>query len=140
MRERRSMQPSHKKPLLLIVDDHPHILGLLGDILRLEGYPIHTASDGQEALESVEACRPDLIFLDLLMPNMDGFAFMDALKERRLFIPIVIITAHLNQANTERLAGYVAEGLVRGVYQKPFPPMVTLLEEVDRLTAQLPQR
>ncbi len=140
MRERRAMQHSQKKPLLLIVDDHPHILGLLGEILRLEGYPIHTAVDGQEALESVEACRPDLIFLDVQMPRMDGFAFLEALKERRLFIPIVIITAHLTKANRERLAGYVAEGLVRRVYQKPFPPMVTLLEEVDRLTAQLPHR
>ena len=140
MRERRAMQHPQKKPLLLIVDDHPHILGLLGDILRLEGYQIDTAVDGQEALERVEACRPDLIFLDVLMPKKDGFAFMDALKERRLFIPIVIITAHLNQATRERLAGYVAEGFVRGVYQKPFPPMVTLLEEVDRLTDQLPHR
>ncbi len=140
MRERRAMHPSHKKPLILIVDDHPHILGLLGDILRLEGYPIHTAVDGQEALESVEACRPDLIFLDVLMPKMDGFAFMEALKGRRIFIPIVIITAHLNKANRERLAGYVAEGLVRKVYQKPLPPMVTLLEEADLLTTQLPYR
>ncbi len=134
------MQPPQKKPLLLIVDDHPHILGLLGDILRLEGYPIHTAVNGQEALECVEACRPDMIFLDVLMPKMDGFAFIEALKERRIFIPIVVITAHLNKANRERLAEYVAEGLVRRVYQKPLPPMVTLLEEVDRLTTQLPHR
>jgi len=134
------MQYSHKKPQLLIVDDHPHILGLLGDILRLEGYPIQTAVDGQDALERVEACRPDLIFLDVLMPKLDGFAFMEALKERHIFIPIVIITAHLDNANRERLAAYVAEGLVQAVYQKPLPPMVTLLEEVDRLTAQLPHR
>lgn len=96
MRARRTMQHYQKKPLILIVDDHPHILGLLGDILRLEGYSIHTAVDGQEAF--------------------------------------------LSKANRERLAEYVAEGLVQRVYQKPLPPIVTLLEEVDRLTAQLPHR
>lgn len=67
---------------ILAVDDEPNILMSIEFILEMEGYEIHTARDGDEALETAERLRPDLILLDINMPRKDGYEVCRILRER----------------------------------------------------------
>jgi DNA-binding response OmpR family regulator len=80
---------------VLVVDDDPAIRGLVADALRDEGFSVDLAAHGREALEAVRARRPATIVLDLMMPIMDGFSFMEACHDEQLCdnVPIVVISA-----------------------------------------------
>jgi DNA-binding response OmpR family regulator len=80
---------------VLVVDDDPAIRGLVADALRLEGYAVDLAAHGREALEALRARRPATIVLDLMMPIMDGFSFIEACRRENLCtdVPIVVISA-----------------------------------------------
>jgi two-component system, chemotaxis family, chemotaxis protein CheY len=81
--------------VVLVVDDDKDIRDLLSDALRAEGYSVLSARHGAEALERLRACRPDLILLDLMMPVMDGLAFMAAKDSDPVIhdIPVIAMTA-----------------------------------------------
>jgi CheY-like chemotaxis protein/anti-sigma regulatory factor (Ser/Thr protein kinase) len=80
---------------LLVVDDDPKVVDLIQQLLEDEPYQVASAADGNQALEAIARARPDLILLDLLMPNLDGFAVIEHLRQDVQFsdIPIVVITA-----------------------------------------------
>jgi CheY-like chemotaxis protein len=85
------------KPTILIVDDDPYIRKMLVEVLGLEGYPLETATNGQEALEALDKGAPRLILLDLLMPVVDGRAVMNQLRatpEIRARHKIVLVSAN----------------------------------------------
>ena len=75
---------------ILVVDDEPSIVDVLTRFLSREGYDVVTAVNGREALERVRQDPPDLILLDVTMPELDGFAVCQQLKEdqRTALIPI----------------------------------------------------
>jgi CheY-like chemotaxis protein len=79
---------------ILIVDDEPDVLTYLSTLLEDHGYTTTTAKDGVEALTKVKAARPDLITLDISMPEKSGVKFYREMKEDASFkqIPIIIIT------------------------------------------------
>jgi PAS domain S-box-containing protein len=80
---------------ILIVDDNPANLDLLSGILSEQGYKVRLIPDGQLALMSVQSTRPDLILLDILMPEMDGYQVCEKLKadERTKDIPVIFVSA-----------------------------------------------
>jgi CheY-like chemotaxis protein len=80
---------------VLVVDDDPAIRGLVADALRGEGYTVDIAAHGREALDAMRARRPSTIVLDLMMPVMDGFSFLEACHQEQLCdgVPIVVISA-----------------------------------------------
>ena len=80
---------------VLVVDDDPAIRGLVADALRVEGYVVDLAAHGREALDAMRARRPATVVLDLMMPIMDGFSFMEACHQEQLCndVPIVVISA-----------------------------------------------
>lgn len=82
------------KEKILIVDDEPDIVKLLSDFLTGLGYQVIAAYNGREGLEKARQDRPDLILLDYVMPEMDGYAFLDELRHdpQLLTIPTVMIT------------------------------------------------
>lgn len=82
-------------PLVLIVDDVPKNIQLLGNILNNEGYDIIIAENGKEALERISDVLPDIILLDIMMPEMDGYETCKRLKEndRTRDIPVIFLTA-----------------------------------------------
>jgi PAS domain S-box-containing protein len=98
-RRLRSVQPSlfeRSRPLrVLVVDDEPADRKLLCDLLAAEGGQVLTASDGREALERLQNERPDLVVLDLMMPQVDGFSVVEAIRGRLDWqdVPILIVTA-----------------------------------------------
>ena len=120
-------------PLVLVVDDDPDILEAICDILEAEGYRVARARHGEEALARVEAQRPDVILLDLMMPVMDGVAFAQALRLRPAVrdVPIVVISA---DGNPQRAAAVGASGYLA----KPFD-IEALLAQVSGITRASPQ-
>ena len=81
-----------KKTTVLVADDDPHLLRLVTRNLQFEDYEVLPVSDGQQALEQIEAQRPDLVLLDVMMPKMDGFTVC---YRTRAFsaVPIILVTA-----------------------------------------------
>jgi len=84
--------------LILIVDDNANNLKVLGSILSLRGFKIALASNGEECLEFTAKQIPDLIFLDIMMPGINGFDVCKKLKseERTSIIPIIFVSALSN--------------------------------------------
>ena len=80
---------------ILVVDDESESRRLLVDILKAEGYEVRPADNGQIALASVMAQPPDLILLDIRMPDVDGFAVVEGLREDpgTAGIPVVVLTS-----------------------------------------------
>lgn len=78
---------------ILVVDDDEVILAAVSGILIQEGFRVETATNGSEALDSVERGRPDVVLLDMRMPVLDGWAFARVLREREIDLRIVVMTA-----------------------------------------------
>ncbi len=108
----------HDKPSILIVDDVPKNLQVLINILKEEDYRVAVASSGQMALTMVEEHKPDLILLDIIMPEFDGFAVCGKLKAspETIDIPIIFLTA---KTETENIVDGFKAGAVDYV-TKPF--------------------
>lgn len=109
---------------LLVVDDEPAIRLLLQAILSQEGHDVETASDGLKALQAVERDVPDVVLLDLMMPQMDGWRFLEELRSRglRSKVRVIIVSAQTDNAALERGQ---AEGVSEHV-AKPFDAMAIL--------------
>jgi len=84
-----------KKPLILIVDDIPKNIQILGNFLLEQEYELSVATSGKQAIETVKLLKPDLILLDIMMPEMDGFEVCKEFKniEELKDIPIIFLTA-----------------------------------------------
>jgi two-component system, cell cycle response regulator len=84
-----------RQPVILIVDDVPENIKVLGNILREENYKIAAASNGEQAISIAAAAHPDLILLDVMMPGIDGFETCNRLKNipETKDIPIIFLTA-----------------------------------------------
>ncbi len=97
------MQVSSKRPTVLVVDDEPFNLSLMDEVLN-KYYTIQKASNGPQALELAFANPPDLILVDVLMPNMDGFEVCRRLKKNAatMHVPVIFITAK-NEIKDEEL-------------------------------------
>ena len=78
---------------VLVVEDDKHTRKLLETILRREGYSVFKAEDGLKALEVLEDHHIDLIILDIMLPNMDGYEFAKELRDSGCIIPILMATA-----------------------------------------------
>ncbi len=112
---------------ILVVDDDPDMRQILAQLLEIEGYPVETAVDGEQALQAVERVRPSLLVTDLHMPNVDGQSLAILLHQRGYDPPIVILTG------TTRTPEQVAEAIgADACLVKPFDPKA-LLETVERL-------
>jgi len=83
-------------PSILIVDDEPSILQSLSGLLTDEGFEILTASNGYEALKTIDSESPDLVLLDIWMPGIDGIETLKEIKRNSTTLPVIIITGHGN--------------------------------------------
>ncbi|CAA7624663.1 Signal transduction histidine kinase [Candidatus Terasakiella magnetica] len=118
--------------ILVVEDDHTN-REMLRRMLAKEGWSVVEAANGRIALDRVAESVPDLILLDLMMPEMDGFEFVAELQRHPVWhtIPVVVLTAKdINQEDRDRLAGCVQKVLQKGSADKE-----TLLTELKRLIA-----
>lgn len=90
-----------KQHEILIADDNPENLRVIGDILKKEGYKIRVAKNGKHTLESIAASEPDLLLLDVNMPEMGGFEVCRILKndKQNKKIPIIFLSALTDDFN-----------------------------------------
>jgi len=84
---------------VLVVDDEPNIVDILRFNLEREGYEVITASDGLEGLSQARSQAPDLILLDVMMPEMDGFQVCQELRREDKLTPIIMLTAREEEAD-----------------------------------------
>ena len=107
-------------PKALIVEDEPEANELLAMLVQLRGYQTDSAFTGGEALEKAETTRPDIVFLDLMLPDINGYDVCRLLKGSRdtSAIPVVMVTARLAAEN--RLQGFRAG--VTDFVAKPYTP------------------
>ncbi len=106
---RRYAQPGPES-LVLMVEDDPATRAMMRSLLAKEGWRMCEAVNGHAGLECMEAERPDVILLDLMMPEMDGFEFADRVRRHPEWrnVPIIVVTAHdLSARDRQRLSGYV---------------------------------
>jgi two-component system, OmpR family, response regulator len=114
---------------LLIVEDEPNILELLAASLRFAGFGVNTAGNGTDAVAAVQRHRPDLIVLDVMLPDMDGFDVVRRLRGGGSDTPVVFLTAR--DATEDKIRGLTAGG--DDYVTKPF----SLEEVVARIRAVL---
>lgn len=79
---------------ILIVDDEISVLHTLTELLHNNGFDVSSASNGHEALQLIQSCTPDVVLLDIWLPGMDGIETLQALREVRTNVPVVIISGH----------------------------------------------
>jgi len=80
------------QPLVLVADDEPRITKLVSIALQAEGFRVVTADGGEDALRKAEEVRPDVVLLDLVMPDLDGIEVMQQLRDLRP-VPVILLTA-----------------------------------------------
>jgi two-component system, OmpR family, response regulator MprA len=88
---------------VLVVEDDAHVRDAVTRALRFEGYTVHTAVDGNDALVQIETLKPDVIVLDVLMPGTDGLAVARIVRDRGNHTPILMLTAR--HEVSDRVAG-----------------------------------
>jgi DNA-binding response OmpR family regulator len=115
---------------ILVVDDDAELVELVGFNLKQAGYEVGTAGDGVEALKKARSLMPDLIILDVMMPELDGFAVCEILRRdsTTAAIPIIMLTALSSELG--RMAG-LGSGAT-DFLSKPFSPRL-LVERVEDL-------
>jgi two-component system, OmpR family, alkaline phosphatase synthesis response regulator PhoP len=118
---------------IVIADDEPHVLRSLEFILKKQGYQVITAVNGEEALEKVHGSEPDLVFLDIQMPKMDGNTVLRNLREDPKYkdLYIVMITAKGQEA--DRL--HSLESGANEYVTKPYSPR-KLVERVKEILGE----
>ena len=112
-----------------MVDDEPNIVELLSAALRYAGFEVATATSGNEALQVAERWKPDLLVLDVMLPDLDGFSVVRHLRGRRRSVPVVFLTA--KDSNEDKITGLTVGG--DDYVTKPF----SLEEMVARIRAVL---
>jgi DNA-binding response OmpR family regulator len=106
---------------ILIIDDEPHILRALSYILKKRGYNIFTAANGEEGFKVAKEIIPDLIFLDVIMPKLNGYEVLKRLKKDPLLKStyIIMLTVKNEEIDEELAKKYGVDEYIL----KPFSPL-----------------
>jgi DNA-binding NarL/FixJ family response regulator len=124
---------NNKQKRLLLVDDDPNLILLVKDYLEFRGYEVTSADNGRIALEQLQEELPDLIICDVMMPEMDGYTFVESVREepRTSWIPVIFLSA--KGQSQDRIKGL---NIGADVYMvKPFEPE-ELIAQVESSLAQ----
>jgi len=109
------MNTERKKQCVLVVDDHPKVLRFIEIDLKLRGFEVVTTTSGSEALELIKSAKPDIMLLDIIMPDMDG---LEVLKKLRHFTQLPVIAFSASPANYHDAMRLGANDFI----PKPFQP------------------
>lgn len=115
---------------IVIADDEPHVLRSLEFILKKQGYRVVTATNGEEALDRVKESNPDLVFLDIQMPKMDGNTVLRKLREEEQFASLYIVMITAKGQEVDRLNSL--ESGANEYVTKPYSPrkLVSRVQEI----------
>lgn len=124
-----------RKGTIMVVDNRQEVRLFFEEALSLEGFTVAAVGSGKEALAALEKGRPDLIFLDLRMPGMDGIETLRRIREKDASARVVIVTAYAD-VETAREAMALGASDYLGT---PFDPDLLLQVVVDRLSQPAPR-
>lgn len=116
---------------ILCIEDEQEMIDLIQLILTRRGFEVSGASGGKEGIQAVQSLRPDLVLLDLMMPDMDGWEVYQQMKadEATRGIPVIVVTA--KSQNIDKVLGlHIAK--VDDYISKPFAPQ-ELIDSVERI-------
>jgi len=124
--------PEKKK--ILVVDDDPIFIDIMQLRLEANNYQVITANSGRDCLERLEEDKPDAIFLDIMMPKMNGIATLSHIRKKNKDIPVFMLTAssaetHFVKANKLKAAGFIIK---TGDLQKEVKNVTNFLEISER--------
>ena len=118
---------------ILAVDDDPFFRAIYHDLLTPDGYAVETAASGAEALERLTPRAPDLVLLDLLMPEMDGLEALRRIREAHPDLPVVMVTGHQDvRTAVEALRRGATDYLTKPVQPDEFRVTIRRLVEAER--------
>lgn len=117
---------------ILVVDDDPYILMSLEFLMKKNGYQVMVARNGTEAMDAVNSIRPDLVLLDIMMPDVDGYSICKYIKSKKELrdIQVIFVSAKTKDADIQK-------GLQLGAalyISKPFSTR-DLMKQVNELLA-----
>ena len=113
---------------VLVVEDNADLAFGLRNNLEIEGYEVEVAADGERGLQRARTRRHDLVILDLMLPGLDGFRVLKALRQERLSMPVLILTARGEESDKVRGLKLGADDYVT----KPFG-VLEILARVEAL-------
>ncbi|MDM7916135.1 MAG: response regulator transcription factor [Candidatus Eisenbacteria bacterium] len=115
---------------ILVVDDEIYIVHILEFSLTMEGFTVLTASNGEEALRMIDQERPDLVVLDIMMPKLDGYEVVAALRKDEQFqsLPVILLSAKGRPIDREAGLAAGADDYIT----KPFSPR-KLIEKIREI-------
>ena len=119
---------------ILCIEDEPEMIDLIRLILSRRGFDVYGASGGEEGIQMIREMHPDLVLLDLMMPDMDGWEVYQQMKAEASTrdIPVIVVTAKAQ--NIDKVLGlHIAK--VDDYIAKPFGPQ-ELMDSVDRVPSQ----
>src|ERR1700742_3897350 len=119
---------------VLVVDDEPNIADVISMALRFQGFTVESAGDGKSALEAVSSFKPDLLVLDVMLPDMEGFEIARRLSAERVQVPIIFLTAR--DSTEDKVRGLTGGG--DDYMTKPFSleELVARIRTILRRTGQ----
>jgi two-component system alkaline phosphatase synthesis response regulator PhoP len=125
------------KQTVLIVDDEPDFVTMLKQDLQSEGYAVEVAYNGVEAIQKVKQSPPDIIVLDIMMPEKDGFAVCSELKndDRYADIPIILLTAVSDHVSSSQYSHSQALDVEADDYLSKPASFEEILESIRSLLA-----
>src|SRR2546428_1609585 len=123
-----AITPAAHTKRILVIEDNPDLAYGLRNNLEIEGYEVEVAKDGARGLTRAKTAKPDLILLDLMLPGMDGFRVLRALREEGHGMPVLILTARGEEADKVRGLRLGADDYVT----KPFG-VLELLARIEAL-------
>jgi PAS domain S-box-containing protein len=130
-----------KKKKILVVDNHSLVLMWMKGLLKNEGHSVLTAEDGLSALAILKTYIPDIIFTDLIMPNIDGKKLCQIIRKiPELKDVYIVILSAASIEEIERLTGYGANVCIsKGPFSKMAPHILKVVDEADRKTSEDPK-
>jgi two-component system response regulator (stage 0 sporulation protein F) len=126
---RQSMMNDRKDNYLLIVDDQPAICELLEEVFTSEGYQVETVLNGDQAVRTIHARTPDLIFMDINMPGKNGLETLKDVQDMISGVPVIMITAYGELDDVMKVRKL---GLIQHYITKPFD-IISLVKLVRRI-------
>jgi twitching motility two-component system response regulator PilH len=114
---------------VLLIDDSRFTRKNVSEYLATKGYKIVEAENGISGLDVIEAQKLDLIITDLLMPEMDGYIFLEELSNRNIHIPVIVMTADIQETTKKRVMDLGAFAIIN----KP-PDYIQLIKLIKSLT------
>lgn len=104
---------------ILIIEDSRFTRSSIAKVLKANAYTVLEAENGAQGLAMIISCNPDIVISDLLMPEMDGFELLEALLSRNISIPVIIMSADIQDTTRRRVLELGAKTLLNKPFQGP---------------------